>query len=176
MSDFLRLYNSQHSNIWASHHERDVSGLLRVHSLTCDGGVDVPLLYQQVPRTLWKPWQQHQLDHGRKHHQRQEQRPVLFLCGNKTWHLTKTSLNGTISSFYSSVYSNTLKGCKCEMGYKPVSFFSLIFLCDCPTHQQPPLYCIRQMERASPHPVRPERGRKRHGLEEEEESYTASWT
>lgn len=43
--------------------------------------MNISLLYQQVSWTLWKPWQQHQLDHGGEHYEGQEQRPVLFLCG-----------------------------------------------------------------------------------------------
>lgn len=46
---------------------------------TCNGGMHISFLYQQISWTLWKPWQQHQLDHGRKHHKGQKQRPVLFL-------------------------------------------------------------------------------------------------
>lgn len=119
------VYTTLDSNIWASHPERDVGGLLRVRPLTCDGGVDVPLLYQQVPRTLWKPWQQHQLDRGRKHHQRQEQRPVLFLC-EKTKHdtLLKPLSMGQSAAFTQPMISDKFKGCKCEMGYKPVSFLA----------------------------------------------------
>lgn len=39
---------------------------------TCDGGMSVFLFYQQIAWTLWKPRQQHQLDHAGKHHQGQE--------------------------------------------------------------------------------------------------------
>lgn len=56
-------------------------------TVTCNGGMAVSLFYQQVPWTLWKPWQQHQLDRGGKHDQGQEQRPVFFLWGGKA--LTK---------------------------------------------------------------------------------------
>lgn len=39
-----------------------------VITLTCDCSVDIILLNQQVPRALWKPWQQQQLDESRDHH------------------------------------------------------------------------------------------------------------
>lgn len=50
-----------------------------VTPLTCDGGVDITLLDQQVSGTLWEPRQQQQLYECWYHHHRQEEGPVLLL-------------------------------------------------------------------------------------------------
>lgn len=51
----------------------------QVSSLTSDGGVDVVLFNQQITRTFWKPWQQHQLDKCWDNHQGEKQGPVFLL-------------------------------------------------------------------------------------------------
>lgn len=49
------------------------------NTLTCDGGMDITLLNQQVSGTLWEPRQQDQLYEGWYHHHRKKEGPVLFL-------------------------------------------------------------------------------------------------
>lgn len=48
-------------------------------TLTCDGGVNVLLLNQQVSGALWEPGQHHELDEGWNHHHGEEQGPVFIL-------------------------------------------------------------------------------------------------